>query len=115
MAFLNGNIDCLLYIIFPYKFPNKNKRRLYSLLNSLYELKQAPLLWFKKLHPFLVDEMKHKKLTISSSVFIKRDNNGDMNIIRTFGDDLIFVVSNIDQPKMEVAQFLSRFEGTAKH
>lgn len=108
-AFVNGDNDRVWYIMFPYNVPNKKKRKMYVLHKSLYGLKQAPLPGSQN---FLINEMKYKQLKTDWSVFIKNGSNGEIQIILTYVDDLIFVSSSTAKHKQEVACFLDQFEGT---
>lgn len=68
-AFLNGDIDGVLYVMFLYNISNKKNIKTYLLYMSLYDLKQALLLWFTKLKAFLIYDMKCQQLKTDYSVF----------------------------------------------
>lgn len=111
-AFLDEDVNFLLYIMFPFNVPNKNKRKLYSLQNSLCRPEQALLLWFTKLRSFNVDDMKYMQIKTDCSILIKRESNGVIAIFLGYVHDLIFDSTSIGQLKREVARFLARFEET---
>jgi hypothetical protein len=62
-AFLNGNIDCNIYIELP-------DGRIGRLLKSLYGLKQAPKIWYNTLNAVLSD-MGFITLPTDASVYMQ--------------------------------------------
>jgi hypothetical protein len=54
-AFLNGNINELVYVKQPPGFEDpRNPNQVYRLGKALYRLKQAPRAWYERLSGFLV-------------------------------------------------------------
>lgn len=104
-ASLNGDIDRLLYIMFPYNIPKSNKQKMHRPRKPLYGLKQAALLWFTKLKSFLTLKLKYEQHKTNCFVFVQRDSNGDINIILAYVVDLIFVSSCADKLKKNVTKF----------
>lgn len=93
-ALLNGDIDRLIYICHPYNLPYFNLRKLHLPHKSLCGLKQAPLLWFKKLKEFFTLGMDARQLKTDCSVFLKTEKRGSICITLVYVDDLIFVSSD---------------------
>lgn len=54
-AFLNERIDRTIYLRHPYNLPTSIRRKHYLLHESLYRLKQSPLVWFQELKEFFVN------------------------------------------------------------
>ncbi|KAF0771177.1 hypothetical protein AaE_002477, partial [Aphanomyces astaci] len=53
-AFLNGEIDCEVYVKYPPGFDTaKNRRDVFRALRSVYGIKQAPRLWYQTLATYL--------------------------------------------------------------
>jgi hypothetical protein len=56
-AFLNGNINELVYVKQPPGFEDpRNLNHVYRLNKALYGLKQAPRAWYERLSGFLVKQ-----------------------------------------------------------
>ena len=57
-AFLNGDLDKVIYMELPFGFRDPNRPHLVArLLKSLYGLKQAPRCWHAKIHKFLTEKL----------------------------------------------------------
>ena len=57
-AFLYGLINKLIYVKLPKGMETKaNKNMVYKLLKVLYNLKQSPRLWYKKLSAFFLEHL----------------------------------------------------------
>lgn len=79
-AQLNGDIDCLIHIMFPYILLRKKRGKVYALHRTLFGLKEAPLR-FTNLRDCLNNKMGSKQLKTDCSVFFKMNDNGDVCII----------------------------------
>ena len=87
-AFLYGLIDQLIYVEMPKKTETKaNKNMICKLLKALYDLKQSPRLWYKRLSAFLLEKLGLRRKYADHSIFItKAGLNG--SIVSTFVDDI---------------------------
>eukprot|EP00171_Calliarthron_tuberculosum_P019463 IDg19463t1 len=111
LAFLNGDIDRLIYVAHPFNAPASLKRNVYyELQAALYGLKQAPLQWFLKLRHTLVELFGYTQLVSDGAAFIKGRSNSFV-IILVYIDDMIFAGPNKPSINAAVSEVLSSFEG----
>ncbi|GKE32591.1 putative ribonuclease H-like domain-containing protein, partial [Tanacetum coccineum] len=88
-AFLYGTIEEEVYVYQPPgfedpQFPNK----VYKVEKALYDLHQAPRVWYKTLYTYLL-ENGFRRGTIDKTLFIKKDK-GDILLVQVYVDDIIF-------------------------
>ncbi|WVZ80687.1 hypothetical protein U9M48_028144 [Paspalum notatum var. saurae] len=92
-AFLNGNINGLVYVEQPPGFEDPNNPdHVYRLSKALYGLKQAPRAWYERIKDFLID----KGFTIGrvdTTLFTKKTDN-DLFVCQVYVDDIIFGSTN---------------------
>ncbi|KAF0744196.1 hypothetical protein AaE_008496, partial [Aphanomyces astaci] len=94
-AFLNGEIDCEVYVKHPPGFgTSKHPRNVLRVLRSVYGLKQAPRLWFQTLATYL-REQGYTQLVKDRCVFTKI-MNGRSVYIGVYGDDLVIMAPTKD-------------------
>lgn len=111
LAFLNGDIDRLIYVAHPFNAPESLKRKVYYKLQaSLYGLKQAPLQWFLKLKRTLIESLGYTQLKSDGAVFIK-GRTSSFVIILVYIDDMIFTGPSKQSIEFAASEVLSLFEG----
>jgi hypothetical protein len=70
-AFLNGEINELVYIEQPPEFEDpRNLNHVYRLKKALYGLKQAPRAWYERLSGFLIKQ-DFKRGMVDTTLFTK--------------------------------------------
>jgi hypothetical protein len=105
-AFLNGEINELVYIEQPLEFEDpRNPNHVYRLKKTLYGLKQAPRAWYERLSRFLIKQ-GFKRGMVDTTLFTK-DIDGDLFICQTYVDDIIFGSTN-DALSHEFTTMMSR-------
>jgi hypothetical protein len=89
IAFLNRVIQDGVYVSQPPGFENpKYPHKVYKLLKALYELKQAPQVWYARLKTFLV-EHGYIMDSVDKTIFtLKHDT--DFLLVQIYVDDIIF-------------------------
>jgi hypothetical protein len=87
-AFLNGNINELVYVKQPPGFEDlRNLNHVYRLKKALYRLKKAPRAWYERLSGFLVKQ-GFKIRRVDTTLFTKV--NGELFICQIYVDYIIF-------------------------
>jgi hypothetical protein len=105
-AFLNGNINELVYVKQPPGFKDlRNPNHVYRLKKALYGLKQAPRAWYKRLSGFLVKQ--GFKIGRMDTTLFTKEVNGELFICQIYVDDIIFGSIN-DALSHEFATMMSR-------
>jgi hypothetical protein len=105
-AFLNGEINELVYVEQPPRFEDpRNPNHVYRLKKVLYGLKQAPRAWYERLSGFLI-KLDFKQGMVDTILFTK-DIDGDLFICQIYVDDIIFGSTN-DALSHEFATMMSR-------
>src|SRR6185369_169428 len=85
-AFLNSDLDCVVYMMQPDGFKQGGRRKVCKLNKSLYGLKQAPRLWGEKLAS-IMQLLGFKRMYSDSSLYIY-DRDGIKVIAPVFVDDI---------------------------
>nr|GFC05852.1 uncharacterized mitochondrial protein AtMg00810-like [Tanacetum cinerariifolium] len=88
-AFLYDKINKEVYVSQPLgsidpKFP----KRVYKVVKALYDLHQAPKVWYATLSTFLM-KSGYRRGIIDKTLFIKKDNK-DIMLLQVYVDDIIF-------------------------
>jgi hypothetical protein len=92
-VFLNGPIKEDVYIEQSPGFKNEEyPNHVYKLYKTLYELKQAPRVWYECLRNFLI-ENSFRIGNADSTLFIRK-NRKDLFICQIYVDDIIFGSTN---------------------
>ena len=92
-AFLNGYIKEEVYVEQPPGFKNhKYPDHVFKLTKALYDLKQAPRVWYEHLSSFLLQN-NFKRGKVDTTLFIK-NTDIDMIIFQIYLDDIIFGATN---------------------
>jgi hypothetical protein len=92
-AFLNGNINELVYVKQPPGFEDpRNPNQVYRLGKALYRLKQAPRAWYERLSGFLVKQ--GFKIGRVDTILFTKEVNGELFICQIYVDDIIFGSTN---------------------
>lgn len=87
-AFLYGLIDQLVYIQISKDSEDlTNKSKICKLFKALYRLKQAPMLWYKRLSKFLLEKLGFSQINADHSIFVTTAKI-HWPIISTFVDDI---------------------------
>jgi hypothetical protein len=109
-AFLHGNLEEEIYMKQLEGFLAKGEEHLVCWLKkSLYRLKQAPRLWYKKFDSFMVDH-GYDRTTSDHCVFVKKFSNGEFIILLLYVDDILIVgryTNKIDKLKKELNKSFS--------
>jgi hypothetical protein len=91
----------------PDGFSAKGKEHLVCRLKkSLYGLKQALRLWYKKFDSFMVDH-GYDRTTSDHCVFVKKFSDGEFIILLLYVDDMLIIcrdTSKIDRLKKELSK-----------
>lgn len=93
-AYLNGDLDEVIYMRQPEGFIVKGKETHVCLLKkSLYGLKQAGRQWYKKLHSVLVsEELCFTRTHSDAGIYIHRSQGGEVDMILiVYVDDLLLI------------------------
>jgi Reverse transcriptase (RNA-dependent DNA polymerase) len=95
-AFLQGELDREIYMDQTQGFESKTHSEFVcKLKKALYELKQAPRAWYRKIVEFLI-QSGYTITTSDSSLFIK-DIEGKLAIVLMYVDDLILTGDLIEK------------------
>jgi hypothetical protein len=86
--FLNGVIQEEVYVRQPPSFENpKYPNRVYKFLKALYELKQAPRVWYARLKTFLLDH-SYVMWSVEKTLFTLKHGN-DFLLVQIYIDEII--------------------------
>lgn len=87
-AFLNGELDEVVYVSQPQGFVKKGQEQMvYRLFKALYGLRQAPRAWYAKLSRCL-EEMGLSRCPHEHAVYTKREGN-ELLIAAVYVNDLL--------------------------
>lgn len=104
-AFLNGNLNEVIYMEQPIGFCNNNNtNQVYLLQKSLYGLKQASKMWNEKLHNVLI-ENNFKQSLCEPCIYTQKIEN-DYVIISVYVDDCYFFHSKNSLIKKQLLNVL---------
>ncbi|GJT85698.1 reverse transcriptase zinc-binding domain-containing protein, partial [Tanacetum coccineum] len=93
MAFLNGPLNEEVYVNQPDRFVDHDHlEKVYRLKKALYEIKQAPRVWYDELSTFLMSK-GFTKGTIDPTLFMIRYGE-DILLMKIYVDDIIFRTSD---------------------
>ena len=109
-AFLNGPIDCELFVEQPKGFEklgSNGEKLVWKLNKSLYGLKQSGRIWNLLLHNYLI-EKGFKQSQTDMCLYTKRNDNCCV-ILLVWVDDLILAASDEHVLKTEKPMFFSIF------
>ena len=88
-AFLNGDLDEIIYMEIPEGLRNEsNKDKVCQLLKALYGLKQAPRQWYAKMHHFLIDDLGFVSSPNDPCLYVRKASCS-LIIIGLYVDDLL--------------------------
>jgi len=94
MAFLNSDLDEIVYVEQPEGFEIPGKEDYVCLLQkALYGLKQSPRAWFQLIATVLVD-FDFQQCKSDPCIFIHKNANGECTYIALYVDDLIIAGDN---------------------
>lgn len=92
-AFLNGDLDKSIYMTQPEGFTERNAEEFVCRLNKgLYGLKQAGLLWNKRLNQFLETNLGLTRTQADPCFYVKRTQDGII-LLSLHVDDMLFAFS----------------------
>lgn len=92
-AFLNGELNELIYMEQPVGFINKNDSKVCLLLKSIYGLKQASRMWNSKVHDLLTKN-DYIQIKCEPCVYMKEENNCITMVALYVDDFYIFTNSS---------------------
>lgn len=105
-AFLNGELQELVFVSQPPGFEVKNKEHLvYQLVKALYGLHQAPRAWYARLSKYL-KKLGFCRCPYEQAVYTKKEGSAVL-IIRVYVDDLLVTgtsVSSIQRFKRQMGE-----------
>ncbi|GAU43786.1 hypothetical protein TSUD_378110 [Trifolium subterraneum] len=105
-TFLNGPLEEDIYVKQPPSFELKGKEdKVLKLNKALYDLKQAPRAWNKRIDQFLVMQ-GFVKCSVEYGVYVKHSDDKHMLIICLYVDDLLVTGSS----PMEIENFKSQMK-----
>ena len=108
-AFLNGEIEEVIYVQQPEGFAIKGKEgHVLRLRKALYGLKQAPRAWYFKLHQCLIS-LSFAKSNHEQSLYLKQSSINALTV-GVYVDDLIVTWSSTTVIKTFKAEMKQRFE-----
>ena len=88
-AFLNGDLKEEVYLVYPEGFEYKGQEHLVcGLKKAIYGLKHAPRSWYINIDS-LFKRKGFMKIKNDSSLYIKKDKEGNVCLISLYVDDLI--------------------------
>jgi len=94
-AFLNDPLDEEVYVKQPSSFIQSGKEeKVHRLTKTLYDLKQTPRAWNKRIDSFL-HATGFKKCTSDHGLYVKTNDYEDFLILCLYVDDVIFTGSNL--------------------
>ena len=113
-AFLNGSLDCDIYMSQPEGFVNPDRPgHVCKLKKSIYGLKQSARCWNATLDQYL-KSAGYRKSNADGCIYIKtvQETNGQINfvILGVYVDDIVQVSNNTDLLKAEKAALCKKFE-----
>jgi hypothetical protein len=92
-AFLNGSIKEEIYMEQPLGFEDEEyTNHVYKLNKALYELKQAPRVWYECPGDFLIEN--GFRIGKADSILFTRRMGGDFFVCQIYVDDIIFGSTN---------------------
>lgn len=83
-----------------------NEHKVYKLHKALYGLKQAPRAWFSRIESYFLGE-GFKRSSSEHTLFIKKNDKGNVLIVNIYVDDLIYTGDNEDM-LLEFKQSMKR-------
>ena len=93
-AFLNGNLNELVYMEQPQGFEKGDPAKIVCLLlKAIYGLKQAPRQWYAKIDHFFVHTLRMERNPADDCVYVRR-KGGQILIIALYVDDLLIACSD---------------------
>ena len=113
-AFLYGLVDELIYVTQPEGFI-KDPDLVCQLIKALYDLKQAPRVWYGVIKAFL-KELGFNSCESDHSVFVSKDKK---TFIAVYVDDLLIFCANMSYIRVIKGKLAARFKmtdlGPAQH
>ena len=112
-AFLNGELDCEVYMEQPQGYTNGNPNYVCKLKKGLYGLKQAARCWNKTLDEYM-KSAGYRVCSADGCVYIKTEKREDGQIkfviFPFYVDDVIPLSNDVEWMKREKAALSERFE-----
>ena len=113
-AFLNGTLDCDIYMEQPYGFVDKKKPDyVCKLKKSLYGLRQSARCWNTTLDDYLTS-VNYRKGNADGCIYVKteKEHDGQINfiILGVYVDDIVVVSNNTAMLETEKKKLSARFE-----
>ena len=109
-AFLNGDLNEEVYVDQPQSFVIKGEEdKVYKLRKALYGLKQAPRAWYSQIDGYF-NEKGFKRSLSEPTLYVKKNEAGDILIAAIYVDDLLFTGNNESMIKEFKSEMLKRYE-----
>ncbi|GJR86769.1 retrovirus-related pol polyprotein from transposon TNT 1-94 [Tanacetum coccineum] len=100
-SFLNGELKEHVYVSQPEGFVYQDHPlHVYKLKKALYDLKQAPRVWYNMLSSFLSSQ-HFSKGAVDPTLFTRQAGN-DLLLVQIYVDDIIFASTNTAMCKIKV-------------
>jgi len=106
-AFLNGDLEEEIYMHAPDGFPTNKPGHVWKLQKSIYGLKQAARMWYKKLKDSL-DDLGYQRTASDHAVFVRR--TGEFNCIAFHVDDILILARDVAAKTRMKKEIAGRFE-----
>ena len=106
-AFLNGDLEEEIYMLPPEGFPPKIEGHVWKLMKSIYGLKQAARMWYKKFKNSL-DELEYERTASDHAVFIRRASG--FACVAFHVDDTLTFTRNAAMKKRVKEEIAQHFE-----
>ncbi|GJV55107.1 retrovirus-related pol polyprotein from transposon TNT 1-94 [Tanacetum coccineum] len=109
ITFLNGELKEEVYVSQPEGFVDQdNPSHVYKLKKALWNLKQAPRVWYDMFSSFLVSQ-QFSKGVVDPTLFIRHAGN-DILLVQIYVDDIIFAFTNTAMCNEFANQMTTKFK-----
>ena len=107
-AFLNGDMDVIVYIRQPKGFEDGNPNHVCRLNKSLYGTKQGARQWYKHLNETM-KQLNFKRCDDEHCLFYRDDDHGGRIFVMVYVDDIVIIAQNKEIMQEVKGQFKSKY------